>query len=289
MDETIAFLSTAAGGGDASASLLDRFAAIVLTQRADRTDQAINQDLWKELVLKYAQAEKELLQLNQLKNKFLGMAAHDLRNPLVAIRGFSEMLLDGGMDEASQKEFLSMIHSASEELLIMLNDLLDVAQIESGKFDLRRSHGDLRQLVRRRIAMAETIAARKDIRITSRLSALPPFLFDPEKIGQAVDNFLSNAIKYSPPASLITVTLARVKSGAKITVNDQGPGIGLEEQSKLFNEFTRLASQPTGGEKSTGLGLAITKKIITSHGGTIGVRSGNGRGCAFYFTLPTEK
>ncbi|MDH4320570.1 MAG: hypothetical protein OEV73_03635, partial [Desulfobulbaceae bacterium] len=95
MDETIAFLSTAAGGGDASASLLDRFAAIVLTQRADRTDQAINQDLWKELVLKYAQAEKELLQLNQLKNKFLGMAAHDLRNPLVAIRGFSEMLLDG--------------------------------------------------------------------------------------------------------------------------------------------------------------------------------------------------
>ena len=289
MDETITFLAKSAADEDSTASLLDRFAAIVLTQRADRTDQAINDGLWKELVLKYAQAEKELLQLNQLKNKFLGMAAHDLRNPLVAIRGFSELLLEGGLDEASQKEFLTMIHSASEELLILLNDLLDVSHIESGKFLLRRSENDLRQLIRRRVALAETMATRKEIRITTRLAALPPFAFDPEKIGQAVDNFLSNAVKYSPPASLVTVTLARVTAGAKVTVKDQGPGISTEEQDKLFTEFTRLASQPTGGEKSTGLGLAITKKIITSHGGAIGVRSGNGRGSAFFFTLPMEQ
>lgn len=288
MDETIDFLAAAAADEGKGASLLDRFAAIVLAQRADRTDQIINRALWKELVLKYAQAEKELLQLNQLKNTFLGMAAHDLRNPLVAIRGFSELLLESDLDNKSRHSFLTLIHSASEEMLALLNDLLDIAQIESGKFTLRLREEDLRQLVRRRVDLARVSATGKQTRIATRLTRLAPFAFDPEKIAQAIDNLLSNAIKYSPPASLITVSLAKVKAGAKLTIKDQGPGIGSEQRNKLFGEFSRLGSQPTGGEKSTGLGLAITKKIIDSHGGTIAVADNNGGGSAFSITLPMD-
>ena len=228
----------------------------------------------------------ELADLNQLKNKFLGIAAHDLRNPLASIRGFSEMLVEGGLGEEENKEFLQIIHVTSNEMLSMLNDLLDVSLIESGKFNLRKESGSLSDLVARRIHLIQPTAQKKQMRLDADLPKTPDIVFDKERIGQVVDNFLTNAIKYSPPASDIHVRVKNDGKGIRMEVRDHGPGLSEGDQKKLFGEFQKLSTQPTGGEKATGLGLAIVKKIVDAHGGQIGVESKVGEGSTFFFVLP---
>ena len=122
--------------------------------------------------------------------------------------------------------------------------------------------------------------------IHARLSEVPEAIFDSDRIGQAVDNLVSNAIKFSSPGSKIIVILDRKGNAAKVSIQDEGPGISSEDQSRLFGEFQKLGNQPTGGEKSTGLGLAIVKKIIEAHGGSVGIESQIGKGSTFSFTIP---
>ncbi|MDH5525368.1 MAG: response regulator [Desulfobulbaceae bacterium] len=229
---------------------------------------------------------QEIREISELKNKFLGMAAHDLRNPLSSIRGFSELMLEGGLDDDSIQEFTSLIHSASEEMLVLLNDLLDISHIESGKFILNLEEGDLAAVVARRVKLISNNAAKKQMELETQLEAVPVFSFDPGKISQAIDNLISNAIKYAPHGTTVFIALKALPGQVRFSVRDQGPGISSEEGHKLFAEFSKLSSQATGGEKSTGLGLAITKKIIKEHGGEIGVESEPGQGATFYFTIP---
>jgi signal transduction histidine kinase len=240
------------------------------------------------------QREQLVIQLsraNAEKNKLLGMAAHDLRNPLASIRGLTEYLREGavGPVTAEQVELMNTIHDASQQMLALVNELLDVATIGSGELKIRSEPCDLAALIARSVALSNMEAARKKTFITFEPPALAAvLLLDPAKMRQVIDNLLSNAVKYSPPGSSISVTLGQdsVSGHFAFAVQDQGPGIPAEEKHRLFRDFSRLSAQPTGGEKSTGLGLAICRKIVDAHGGTIAAENLPGGGCEFRVTLP---
>lgn len=230
----------------------------------------------------------ELEVLNETKNKFLGMAAHDLRNPLTSIRGFSEMLQDSSLDKETKDEFLGYIHSVSDEMLSLLNNLLDVSQIESGQLTLSLKLNNIGDLVKRRVHISENIARKKQIVLKSEVGDCPEINFDSEKLSQVIDNFISNAIKFSPSGTTITVRSSLLADNIRVEVQDEGPGIPAEEVHKLFGDFQKLSTRPTAGEKSTGLGLAIVKRIVKAHDGEIGVESEVGKGSIFFFSLPTS-
>ncbi len=229
---------------------------------------------------------EELRNLNEQKNRFLGMAAHDLRSPLGSIRGFSQFLLEGGLDGQTSKEFLKIINTASDEMLNLLDNLLDISQIESGKFDLRLVTADISELVAKRVALHHVLAAKKNIAVEVNAEPALMCIMDKERIAQVADNLISNAIKYSPAKTIVHVKTVKDGGMANVAVRDEGPGINENERHKLFGEFQKLSARPTGGEKSSGLGLAIAKKIVEAHRGEIGVESKNGNGSSFYFKLP---
>lgn len=260
----------------------------ILNYRATEKDKEVTSRLLKKLVLNHSAAERQLFELNQLKNKFLGIAAHDLRNPLASIRGFSELLLSDDMDPLTedQHEFIKTIHSLSQDMLNLVNDLLDVSVIESGKLELKRQPGSLKVLIEERIHINSILAKNKQMKLHESLATVPEVSFDYSRIAQVVDNLISNAIKYSPSGSNIFVSLNQQGMKAQISVRDEGPGIEPEEQKRLFGEFQRLSTKPTGGEKSTGLGLSIVKKIVEAHNGTTAVESQPGAGSTFTFILP---
>lgn len=234
------------------------------------------------------EAQDKLRESNQIKNKFLRIAAHDLRNPLSVIINISQMLRAGYLDESPDKsdDMLMKIDQSAQHMLSLVNDLLDVSVIESGHLKISNLQVSLNALLKQRIQLASHMASSKRITIHSELEELPPFNFDPNRITQVIDNLISNAVKYSPKGSLVQIFLKRKDRSAWVYVKDHGPGISREDQKRLFGEFQRLDSQPTGGETSTGLGLAIAKKIVEAHNGKIGVQSQIGSGSIFSFALP---
>jgi signal transduction histidine kinase len=231
---------------------------------------------------------RRLVEMDQIKTRFLGIAAHDLRNPLISIRGFSGILLKGetGPLAPQQREFLSIIAQTSQEMLTLVNDLLDISVIESGRLELNLQPGSLKDLVERRISMARHAAELKRMVISRSLEDLPPVPYDQARMIQVLDNLISNAIKFSPAGSQIGVVLRADRDMAVCSVSDQGPGISEEDRTRIFGDFARLSNKPTGGETSTGLGLAIARKIVLAHAGTLGVESRPGQGSTFTFALP---
>ena len=235
-----------------------------------------------------AEAEQRLKELNELKDKHLGIAAHDLRNPLSSIRGMSQMLVEMELDENTQTSFLQSINRVSNQMLTLVDNLLDVAVIESGKFDLKLSEGNISRLTAERIELMAVNAERKEIRLIADLQEVTNSLFDADRMRQVVDNLLSNAIKFSPSGSVVNVACGQADHILDITVTDQGLGIPSKDIDRLFGTFEKLGAQPTGGEKSTGLGLSIVKSIVDAHGGEIEVDSEVGKGTTFIIHLPVE-
>jgi two-component system sensor histidine kinase/response regulator len=232
---------------------------------------------------------QKLAEADTAKNRFLGMAAHDLRNPLVSIRGFAEFLRDGvvGPLTADQLDLVATIHTSTCTMLAMVNELLDVAVIEAGELKMDLQSHDLVALLEKSIYLASFEAAKKQTRIVfTPPGAIPPVRLDAARMKQVIDNLLSNAAKYSPPSSTITVEVHRRDSQCGFSVQDQGPGIPEKERDKLFKDFGRLSTVPTAGESSTGLGLSICRKIVEAHHGTIIAENLSERGCAFRVTLP---
>jgi signal transduction histidine kinase len=241
-----------------------------------------------------AQLVEQLRRADAAKNRFLGMAAHDLRNPLSSIRGIAEFMQEGtvGQLTPAQLELIDTIHAASQSMLDMVNELLDVATIEAGELKLSTESHDLGKLVAKSVSMISRDALKKRTRVTFEPPKDPVILtIDPAKMKQVVDNLLSNAIKYSPPGSTIRafVTHNAANHTCSISVVDEGPGIPDGERDKLFHDFSRLSNLPTGGEKSTGLGLAICRKIVEGHHGTIEAENQPERGCEFRVTLPAYR
>lgn len=239
-----------------------------------------------------AKKNVELARLNEQKNQFLGIAAHDLRNPLEVIRTYSDFLLEDASAVLSEEQigFIHKIFSSSAFMLNLVNDFLDYSRIEAGRLDLVRTPVDLISLSEKVIDRSRLFADKKQIEIVFEPPEnLPPMRLDESKIEQVLSNLIGNAIKFSPAAASIQVALEKRVGEVVLSVKDDGPGIEKADAETLFAPFVKGRNLGSGGEKSTGLGLAIVKKIVEGHGGTISVDAAPGRGSAFYVSLPLEK
>ena len=229
----------------------------------------------------------ELNKLNEEKNRFLGMAAHDLRNPLGIILAYSKFLETEAADvlNEEQREFVATIKNTSKFMLEMVTDLLDVTAIEAGHLKLDRHVADLTELVRRNVTLNRVLSAKKDISIEFEPRPALKFAFDSVKIEQVLNNLITNAIKFSHRGTKVRVTLTPLSDFVTVAVQDQGQGIPAADLSKLFQPFSKTSVRSTAGEKSTGLGLAIARRIVEGHHGRIWVESEVGKGATFFFTL----
>ena len=250
--------------------------------------QEVNQKLL-EAQRELREKNKELERVNAQKDRFLGMAAHDLRNPLGHISTVADILLedlDGKITE-QQRELLEITRSSSQFMLDLVNDLLDIAKIESGKLHLNLQETDLAALVSQNVALNRALADKKNITLVLDVpDDLPPLTVDPGKMEQVLNNLISNAIKYSYPGTTVSIRLARQGDSVLLSVADEGQGIPADELGKLFQPFERTSVTTTAGEKSTGLGLVIVKRIVEGHHGKIWVESTVGKGTTFFVSLP---
>jgi signal transduction histidine kinase len=236
-----------------------------------------------------AQKNVELARLNEEKNRFLGIVAHDLRNPLGAISLYSQLLIEEASTvlTGEQQELLSDINNSVDFMQGLVHDLLDVARIESGKLELLRQPTDLVALVQHNLVLNRVYAGQKDIHLTFACDDhIPLLMLDRAKIEQVLNNLLTNAIKFSHPHTTVAVRIACIAGSVVMSVKDQGQGIPADELDQLFQPFQKTSVASTGGESSTGLGLMIVHKIITGHGGTIRVESEWGQGSTFYVSFP---
>lgn len=247
----------------------------------------------RKLVKKTAELERT----NEFKNQMLGMAAHDLRNPLTVILNFSEFLMEdyeeGELNE-DQFELVKEIRNSSEYMLQIVEELLDISAIESGSISLEKEKVDLNELIEHAVTLNRPNAEKKNIRLEMEpCEEICSAEIDPHKFQQVLNNLISNAIKYSHPESTASVGIKKDspdsgKSGAfTIYVSDEGQGIPEEDRNKLFRPFAKINVESTAGERSIGLGLAISKRIVEAHGGTIDVETEVGEGSTFYVRLPT--
>lgn len=247
----------------------------------------------KEKEKKLSAANEFLRDTNEEKNIFIGIAAHDLRNPISGIYSLSDLLLVNNKDNANQEitEDLEYIKTLSSNALTILKDLLNVSRLESGKVELNIKSEDYIAFIKQQIKLNQLIAKQKKISIQFMPQSESILAdFDINYMKEVIDNLLSNAIKYSEPDSKIFVIVTLQKDGTILTeVIDTGKGIDEGEQKNLFQYFQTTSTRPTNGEQSTGLGLAIAKQIIDLHDGEIGVKSVINQGSTFFYSFPLHK
>ncbi len=234
----------------------------------------------------------ELKRIDEQKNEYLGMAVHDLRNPIGTIMGYSEILkeeIEKNLND-EQKEMLDLIYSSSEYMLKIIDDFLDVSKIQLGNLKLDKSLVNLEELVKQNISINLIVAQQKDINLEYILiGEAPVVMVDPGKMNQVLNNLIGNSVKFSPSQSSITVTLSSDYEKVMMEVADEGLGISMEDKEKIFNSYQQAETKSTNGEKGEGLGLAIVKKIIKGHGGVIQVQSEEGKGSRFTVWLPKDR
>ncbi len=239
----------------------------------------------KEALEKLAASNERLVYLNKEKNEFLAIAAHDLKNPLSVILTSGELLKI--VDDRTQVAPMSeMIVKAADRMNHLITNLLDVNAIEEGRFASCLERCDMSGLVRQVVEQNISSANRKKIAIRVDISGELFVQTDHAAAAQILDNLISNAVKYAPLESTVYIHTAPEESRATVLVRDEGPGISEEEQKKLFQKYSRLSARPTGGESSTGLGLAIAKRLAEALSGTIQCRSAVGAGTTFMLSLP---
>ena len=271
-----------------SAEILTLLSIVLISTSLALENAILYQDLYQHNVNLNQLVEERTAEIRKL----LGMAAHDLRNPLAAIRGFAEILNDDSTGELNedQTELMDTIYETSNSLLEMVNDLLDISVIDSGEMNLEISSGNLVELISEVIRLDQITADRKGISINFEHAGVSDTLhFDGRKIRQVIDNLISNAIKFSPHSTSINVEAKGNDGIIEFKVKDEGPGIPEEEREELFKTFGKTSVQPTGGETSTGLGLAICHRIVMAHGGDITVQCPAEGGSEFIVSLNAVK
>ncbi|GAB5564222.1 MAG: hypothetical protein Wins2KO_12850 [Winogradskyella sp.] len=233
--------------------------------------------------------KQKLQQVNVQKNKYLGMAAHDLRNPLGVMQYFSSILLEEAKEMLTPEfyQHIEVIHSSSNFMINMVNELLDISKIESGTFTLNKQAASVISLVKEAVSVNRIFAHKKKIEITADVSNdIPNMMLDYPKLTQVLNNLIGNAIKYSAPKSKITVIASSNDDNLTIKVIDEGQGIPKSDIKKLFQPFQTTSIKATAGEKSTGLGLTIASKMVEAHNGSIKVDSELGNGSTFTVSIP---
>lgn len=240
-------------------------------------------------MLESHRANRRLRDLAQIKDEFLRVATHDLKNPLQAIHGASELLAlsaerRGVLGE--MREFIDLIQHRAVHMQRIIEDFVEGHALEDGQLQLERAATDIAALVGDAVAGYSPSAEAKRITLSLAIvPPLPPVLADGARLAQVIENLIGNAIKFSPPGTRVFV---HVSAGEwlRVEVVDQGPGLSDEDHERLFARYARLSAKPTGGEASTGLGLAISKQLIEAHGGRIGAENNEGGGATFWFELP---
>jgi len=233
---------------------------------------------------------KKILEADKIKNEFLANMSHELRTPLNAIIGFSEALglkIFGDLNE-KQAEYIRDINSSGVHLLGMINDLLDLSKIESGKMQLNKERFNVKFAINEALSIVSQLVEQK--RINIKFDCKDSFMeidADRRKFHQILYNLLSNAIKFTHEKGHIEVKVVKENKFIKISVKDDGIGIAPEYHEKIFGKFQQVNSAHSAKQGSTGLGLTITKELIKIHGGKIQVESKPNKGATFIFTLPT--
>lgn len=233
-----------------------------------------------------------LREANELKIELLGIAAHDLKNPLTSIMTSIELIREQSEDKELVEELTQAIYASSERMLNLIRDLLDTAAIESGKINLKIQPFDLSRLTEQVISHNTQQAAAKHITVnfeSTLTSAAATVTGDINRLREVIDNLVSNAIKYSPPKKQVWVSVSKQPSGIRVEVRDEGQGLSADDMTRLFGKFQRLSSKPTGGESSSGLGLSIVKQLVELHGGAVWAESaGKEKGSSFIVELPVS-
>ena len=226
-------------------------------------------------------------QLERLRQDFTAMMVHELRAPLTAMKGTSDTILLHLSQLTSDRleSSVKLLYDSSSQMLKLVNDLLDVAKIEVGKFEVIEEPSDLRGVIDEAVETFKSLADAKSLTITGQVDeSVPQFLyFDRLRISQVLNNLLSNALKFTSVGG-ITLEAKATESEVIVCISDTGEGIRKEDIPSLFNKFKQLQSKERG--VGTGLGLVISKGIIESHGGKIWVEAASGKGSSFYFSLP---
>ena len=243
---------------------------------------------------------------NEAKSEFLANMSHELRTPLNHIIGFTELVLDKNFGDLNdvQSEYLTDVWESSRHLLSLINDVLDISKVESGKLELNPSPVDLRALMESSLKMVKEKALKYGIRLTNYVEGIPHTIAaDERKIKQIMYNLLSNAVKFTPNGGHITISSqpCRVDSGhvlgaaccqiggVKVRVSDTGIGLNSSDLDRIFNPFEQVESSRTRKFQGTGLGLSLTRSLVELHGGKIWAESkGLGKGSVFCFTIPIK-
>jgi PAS domain S-box-containing protein len=233
---------------------------------------------------------RRIQEASRLKSEFLANMSHELRTPLNAIIGFAELLHDGQVphDTPQHKEFLGDILTSGRHLLQLINDVLDLAKVEAGKLDFRPERVDLGKLVGEVVSITRTTASKKKITVETTVDpSLVDITIDPNRFKQVAYNYLSNALKFTPEAGRVAIRV--VPDGPdrfRLELQDTGVGIASEDIGRLFVEFQQLESGASKRHQGTGLGLALTRRLVEAQGGAVGVSSAPGKGSTFHATLP---
>jgi signal transduction histidine kinase/CheY-like chemotaxis protein len=231
-------------------------------------------------------AEREII---QMKNEFVSTVSHELRTPLTSIKGYVDLILDGDAGDINeiQQEFLGIVKENSDRLVELINDMLDISRIESGRIRLKIEPMSVADSLEGAVDTFRAVLQQTGRKIESKVpDNLPLVAADRDRVGRVLINLVSNALKYSPKGGDVTLSATRGPSHVTISVKDRGMGISREDQKKLFTKFYRVDSALTREIGGTGLGLSITKSIIELLGGEVGVKSKVGQGSTFWFTLP---
>jgi two-component system sensor histidine kinase/response regulator len=236
-------------------------------------------------------AYHELMKLDHYKDEFLSVISHELRTPLNFIMGFASLMDDEIVGHLSpdQHDYLRKILNGADRMLYLVNDLLDFAKLQAGKFDMEPQPTPYLPLVEDVVATMTPLAEDKGLAISVAVNVPVMPRIDGPRVIQVLTNFLSNAIKFTPPKGHISVT-ARIEAGELLTeVTDTGVGIAADDLDKVFEKFLQLDMSPTRNAGGTGLGLAISKALVEAHSGTIGVHSTPGKGSTFWFRVPLSE
>jgi signal transduction histidine kinase len=231
---------------------------------------------------------ERLRELDRMKDEFVSLVSHELRTPLTSIRGYLELLRDSGNLMPKQQGFLKVVDRNSQRLLELVGDLLFLAKIDAGAFEIDLDEVDLGKVVKESIEACRPIAESREIELVASVGDLPPLVGDRARLAQVSDNLVSNALKFTEPGGRVDVTVSSADGHVVLEVKDTGLGISPEEQPRLFERFFRSSRATENAIPGTGLGLTITKAIVERHGGSISLESNEDVGTTVRVELPTK-